>query len=340
MINTQNTNPSNPVYKESQFISFSMGTENEETGYHGVCDESKDVEARVGVLKNGLEAALANPFVHKNEDCLKIFMLPEFFFRGTKGAYSMDVASSLSEKLRDLVKSPRFKDWLFVFGTTMGYSEMKQDQVVQFETYNFSFIQKGHGDEKDSWIILKEHKSPVDFIHQEYDRSLQGRKLDFRNTRYLPKLNKHATTKELKDFNYDGKTIFDIGGIRIGVEICLDHIRQRIHRSALLEKPMDFLLIPSCGVIRPRRNNLLNDQGYTFICDGLKNGYSMMVDKNRNSTPPLDSKIIELPKYQGDQKLFHTNQACLTIYPSTNSTLNPNLKNLSDKKINCHEIGM
>jgi hypothetical protein len=213
----------------------------------------------------------------------------------------------------------------------MGYSEVKNEKVVQFETYNFSFIQKGHGDEKDSWIVLKENKSPVDFIHQEYDHSLQGRKLDFRNTRYLPKLNKHATTKELKDFNYDGKTIFDIGGIRIGVEICLDHIRQRINRSSPLEKPLDFHLVISCGVIRHKRSEQLKGHGYIFICDGFKDGYSLMVDNNKTLISPKDSKIIELPKYPGDQKLFHSNQALLTIYPSTNLNVTPSFKNLSEK---------
>ncbi len=78
-----------------------MGTENEETGYNGLSDESKDVDARLDVLKKGIENAFECPFINKNENCLKIFMLPEFFFRGTKGAYPMDIAASLSEKLRE-----------------------------------------------------------------------------------------------------------------------------------------------------------------------------------------------------------------------------------------------
>lgn len=56
---------------------------------------------------------------------LKIFMLPEFFFRGPNGAYSLSdldeggLLITLADYLYDFVKDPAYEDWLFVFGTVI-----------------------------------------------------------------------------------------------------------------------------------------------------------------------------------------------------------------------------
>jgi hypothetical protein len=48
---------------------------------------------------------------------LKIFMAPEFYFRGARGAYELDCLFYLIEEVRKVTGSADFKDWLFVMGT-------------------------------------------------------------------------------------------------------------------------------------------------------------------------------------------------------------------------------
>ena len=79
----------------------------------------------------------------KDEDTLKLFLAPEFFFRGRKGAYNTSTMFDISAEelvqsaagtdstenvheinmiaraLETLVQQAKYKDWLFVFGTVV-----------------------------------------------------------------------------------------------------------------------------------------------------------------------------------------------------------------------------
>lgn len=60
---------------------------------------------------------------------LKIFMAPEFFFRGISGAFTMDALmgnrneESILDQLRKETRQPQYADWLFVFGTFIAGTE-------------------------------------------------------------------------------------------------------------------------------------------------------------------------------------------------------------------------
>jgi hypothetical protein len=59
---------------------------------------------------------------------LTIFMAPEFFFRGADGAYPIEKVSSILPEMAKTVQDPKFKDWLFVYGTAIGYR--KVDEIL------------------------------------------------------------------------------------------------------------------------------------------------------------------------------------------------------------------
>jgi hypothetical protein len=118
---------------------------------------------------------------------LKIFMAPEFFFRGIKGAYDISLVSEIFSDLRAFTKDVKFKDWLFVFGTVIaasfddrlvcqkcGKSGAKQFQRIGVGQYSCpgctgsvteerlgALIQKGA--EGDCYVVEKEYVSHIDF---------------------------------------------------------------------------------------------------------------------------------------------------------------------------------
>lgn len=66
---------------------------------------------------------------------LTIFMAPEFFFRGADGAYPVEKISSILPEMAKMVQDTKFKDWLFVYGTAIGYRKVEEilTKVVAYD---------------------------------------------------------------------------------------------------------------------------------------------------------------------------------------------------------------
>ena len=90
--------------------------------YNGLTPEKSDIDKRVQLL--GAVIRRASGLTGDKEDELKVFVVPECFFLGRNGAYSIEALSGLIEKLQDLVKEPEWKHWVFAFGTVNGVSEV------------------------------------------------------------------------------------------------------------------------------------------------------------------------------------------------------------------------
>lgn len=126
-------------YKNIQCIAFEVETSLEEEKYVALEDDTEDYMHRLKCVKTSIEHATKSSKLDSKSTTLKIFMLPEFFFRGIKGGYDLETATKIVEELREMVREPKYKDWLFVFGTIVAYSKSKNNR---FEAYNYSFVQK------------------------------------------------------------------------------------------------------------------------------------------------------------------------------------------------------
>jgi hypothetical protein len=128
--------------------------------YVGLEDIEADIDARIEIMRAAINASASNASVDHRDDTLKIFLAPEFFFRGPKGAYHADAPELLhiGDKLRRLVEHPRYADWIFVFGSIIGFNHNENltsaaatASVVGanvtasdlLDTYNFAIIQRG-----------------------------------------------------------------------------------------------------------------------------------------------------------------------------------------------------
>jgi hypothetical protein len=119
------------------------------TNYYRHSDnDANDMETKCRNLWNAIVAAhgavsnlpIATHPLAERERTLKIFMAPEFYFRGRNGAYSPDIVSSIIPRMRALgTANGTYKDWLFVFGTAVAAIET---QVTYCPTcgYNNSTI--------------------------------------------------------------------------------------------------------------------------------------------------------------------------------------------------------
>lgn len=203
-----------PNYSKVQFIAWEIYTgpiyddSNNAVSYPGVSrargdrcwdvlSQCLDISARVQFTRLALEAAYKN--ASQEEDTLKVFVAPEFLYRGAAGAYLFDLLNGwrgtaapdfgklpapydrdwggLFGELRALAADEKFKDWVFVFGTAVGaafrcsggMTIVNPDRSTEYPVsgWNLSLIQCGGNtaEQREACYFTQKHlKSGIDFI--------------------------------------------------------------------------------------------------------------------------------------------------------------------------------
>ena len=138
--------------------------------YPGMDDIESDLAGRLAVMNRALEVSLEAPDLDKSNSTLKIFLAPEFFFRGPTGAYSAEDPAllKLGDRLRSMVADTRWRDWVFVFGSVIGATKIAHPEKSTltggplWDTYNFAVIQRGNSPERHTHF--KRYISGIDFL--------------------------------------------------------------------------------------------------------------------------------------------------------------------------------
>lgn len=289
-------------YSKVQFISWELNTAPVEIdgfgAYPGIWnfdDSSKtdvvrqccDIECRVEFFKKVVEKAIEDA-ADKSENVLKVFMAPEFLFRGVAGAYVLDLLNGwdtapkefgLNEMkfnnkwpglfglLDEFLSQKKFKNWLFVVGTTIGASFHVVNRHINMdkaEVYNCAYIKLGGIKNNNSRRICRKHyKSPIDFLKftNYYAHTIENAS--------------HLIDENVDDNSLAEGSIFTFdeiksnnNSIEFGIEICLDHFK-KILRNA--NHQVDIQLVPSCGMdLMNDSLALKNNNSYAVNCDGYK----------------------------------------------------------------------
>lgn len=241
--------------------------------YLGSSIPERDIKARVKIMSHAIRTAYTSGHCG-GSDTLKIFMAPEFFFRGNLGAYRMDDAQTVITALREELKSSPYGDWVFIFGTTLGFSRSTGSSK---EVYNFAIVQKGTCRIEDSRAVMKEFKSGIDFIGDQVrfqgDVWIRARKtigLTDSSVEHLAPAGPSGTGKERQRWAFDGTGIFELDGITFGLEVCLDHAEQRLRNSPneVGENMVQIQLIPSAGMEIVQKSVIAMKNGFVFNVDG------------------------------------------------------------------------
>lgn len=240
--------------------------------YIGLSIDKKDIDSKVNLVAQAINESYYHASTASN--CLKIFVMPEFFFRGSNGAYPIELSNYLFGKLKEIavfgqvapLQRHNFSSWLFFFGTSVFYSDISSNikKNVDKEVYNVCFVQAGGVLNKDkNYIVMKEHLNPGDFLRQNYKLN----HLHIKQVQYPPAF-PAGKGKEQKKQNYDGNAIFDYKNIRFGVEICSDHLEHRLKNSPPMDgKQINIQVIVSHGLYQLDNTSFVA-KNFVFCCDG------------------------------------------------------------------------
>ena len=224
-----------------------------------VLSQCVDIFARVEFTRRAIETAYGE--AEKDPETLKIFMAPEFLYRGAGGAYLYDLLTGwtappkpfaplpppldglwegLVGELRSLVAEERFQDWVFVFGSAVGAGfPFSADEPAGRYSHpvlgrNLSLIQCGGrtAQQRDACYFTEKHlKSPIDFIDYEL-MNPELRVLTDDDVAHGSEPSWKILDRLIQqDPNRVGGSLFRFphirrkggGVIQFGLEICLDH---------------------------------------------------------------------------------------------------------------------
>jgi hypothetical protein len=304
--------PSRRQYDAALCVGYKVKTAGSK--YSGKSDDHQDMVQRCNDMKAAVRAAyrLADEMGshNSNSKMLKIFMAPEFFFRGRNGAYDHEVVYGLrgQDGLLDLMKQEIDKDiyddWLFVLGTVIvatrrvesacGHSgcpgplEMQEDSVSKkrllkcksnpghtkikevtkgAQVDNIALVYK----QGETYAVAKELVSGIDYVANREEGlrnvvKVRGRQLP---VGISPTGAADPQSSRFKDERMGG-SIFTIGGVTFGLEVCLDHAARvdsddtgRLEHAANIQ----IQLIPSAGMHIGAFRTV--DRGITFNVDGV-----------------------------------------------------------------------
>ena len=265
----------------NQCKTVDMDPYDEHRHYVGLYDEKEDYNLRCGLMEEAVIDAYKAQNINREEHTLKVFVAPEFYFRGRRGAYSIKTYGKIVDRLRGFVRQLKYKNWLFIFGSIV----CRLDDARR-EMANIVFVQKGNSGEEGARVVVKEHMSKMDFLQRSNDSNLT---LDLvsEHVNYLPAglkktLNSRGKPteiiydanrgkgKEQQKWSYDGAGIFTIDGITFGVELCVDHRLRRLWRSPVKvgQNRVMVQIIPSAGMAVLPQSVVAKLDGLVFNCDG------------------------------------------------------------------------
>lgn len=233
--------------------------------YLGHALDDIDIEQRCKIMTEAIYQARRSGEIDARGTTLKIFMAPEFYFRGRNGAYPLEKISKVAERMRSYTYQTYFASWMFVFGTVLAYL----DDGSSKEIFNIAFVQRGgtRSADKDACLLVyKEFVSHIDFIRNaglswsttKKRRVLIGgpgsagtlvrptsgsRDLGSRQRKPV------GAGREMTKSGLGGQASFVMNGLCFGLEVCLDHYQARLRDSppARGQPYPQIHLIPSAG---------------------------------------------------------------------------------------------
>ena len=285
---------SGPIYSSLGTGNFSKITAIDYAGFTNnkmdrrlnVYSQCVDIMGRVAFVKDAVEKAFEK--ADSSDDVLKVFMAPEFLFRGASGAYLHDliggwIGSSpvpleppfdkawggLVGELKKIIADPKFSNWLFVFGTAVSASLKTEviggKSVIQFnkpaEVYNTAIIQKG-GSLDANRYVRKYGISHIDFINYRLATEcyINGCIISPDLAVIIPNAANCSTEGSLI-FTYNEIMRTNGKPLKFGLEICLDHYGYRyietprgtlkmLDRGRIKDSGLevDIQLVPSGGM--------------------------------------------------------------------------------------------
>ncbi|NEW06836.1 hypothetical protein GK047_12525 [Paenibacillus sp. SYP-B3998] len=157
-----------------------------------------------------------------NVNTLKIFILPEFYFRPpatvgadyTNNTYPPLVFSSIFNVLNSMFQHADFRDWLFICGTALGNTI--SDTTVQPIYHNSAAIVRGG-----PRVIVDRGLTRLAGVHEIIEKRLNSGIDGIVGS--VPGMDP-GTKQIFEDWRMRRKRVMEIDGVSMGLDICLDHV--------------------------------------------------------------------------------------------------------------------
>lgn len=277
-------------------------------------NETVDIGTSVGQLIAAIRVAhttyqgyvLANVIpVDLDRKTLKIFMAPEFFFRGRYGAYA-DIGnnSRILDMMRTETSKPEYGDWLFVLGSALFSTDKMVGGIkTGILLENYGLVQRGgpKTQEHHDVIVAKEFPSHVDFQHHNisnlawFDKATTEADVAGVSTRnIMPEGGRKDPVQlplAIAASELVGGTIFTMDGITFGLEVCRDHYLGRLAHSPEHGK-VQIQLVPSCGMAIEDNSVSCVADGIVFNVDGSTPHVQVRVNSNLIPDPTEEAHAV------------------------------------------------
>jgi len=266
-------------YDSAQLLGFSINTFpafiDDKRVYLGVNDTGLDMAVRVLLLEAAMDSAYESTAWNRSSSVLKVFMAPEFYLRGPTGAYDaselIDGMYPLGDGLYNLTRDAKWADWLFVFGTIVAAEPPDNVNDTDggkgtYMFYNVAPIFKGNSTLK--LLAFKSYVSDIDFLDQRADPDYVPDPRSLGQDQYSTLPDAAAEALELDGYAYVKNNVFEVDGLRIGIEICLDHAMNSLYNNLRDASFVDLHLITSAGMSIAGGQVGTAQGGPVFLVDG------------------------------------------------------------------------
>jgi len=258
--------------------------------YLGSDKVREDIARRMEILLEAVERSFASEYWDRNPRTLKIMLLPEFYWRGKQGAYRIrrgieNVTHPVANWIFQRFSHERFKHWLIIDGTVVmaqtadeRYVRMSERPEENISYFNFAPIHVGGTNL--TYLKFKHFVSGIDFLkaHPEGSRMVPAPPHKSKQfCRAHPQSNgcvyQRLPERLLVELGFgrdvelpDG--ILSLGGLKIGLEICLDHAKGELCKK-LGKDAVDVQLIVSAGMNIASGPVCTRKGGPVFLADGF-----------------------------------------------------------------------
>jgi hypothetical protein len=289
-------------------------------------NDTTDMDRKCGEMVTAINAArnfIGTQGLTDNPQTLKVFMAPEFFFRGANGAYSPDIVSKIIPMMHTKL-GRGWKDWLFVFGTAVAAieNEVSYCQYCGEGNSTITFqkdpnapartIPKCSRDmahpirvmsvgadvqnvalisyEGETHLVAKEYVSNIDYKNDEVTIHSGTARQQAAEVLTLGAPMPDRVTRYLSPVYNDerlGGCVLNLAGLTIAIEVCLDHAVHSGHGRAMpYQDIIQLLLIPSYGM-SIGHGLYCRQNGVVFQLDGRGQGRSHVAIKDGGVTTPV-----------------------------------------------------
>ena len=198
--------------------------------------------ARDTLIKNGTDSST----------CLKIFTVPEFYFRPPKAeagcldrSYSAKTKEAIVKNLTAKLANSDYKHWLFVLGSIIWTTKL--EEIEGLHASKVSATDKGV---RNTCLMMKggDQDAPVQLFDKVHLSSINDiREAAWAGKHFNPVLQRPKVSALFESLSSRQKCIFKVDNISICAEICLDH-----HQQLMVGKKTLYDLNKKKGFLEPR----------------------------------------------------------------------------------------